>query len=340
MANLANENASYIDHLLYSPSSVPNGQSDIEVVISPDFTSPQTTHIENVMDTVSAYISPDFNVTNDSGSADLTWMPNTLNSRPGYFDTRDVILLDTDGAGFENGIATHELGHALRLAHPGDTGGSSHDWNGSGTNWLDSDSGIVGPDATQGGLGDADTMMQWETNRSQSSDGNGGQDYLQWMDAQALQAAYGMETDNPAITINPVGSNLTVNLFGTGVGNENKIFDDAGSDNTEYVVSDGQRGFAGQLNGSDQVTFEGEIEEFVFTQDGTTLGIYDDDLSAFEFGVSSEAGAGGDGVTLNFDNGSYAVSSTGGTITVGGEEVGISGGSNDFGFEASDAIAI
>ena len=337
MANLANENASYIDHLVFNNTDVPNGSNDIEVAISSKFTSAERAQIVDTMDTLSSYIEPDFDVTDDFASADLTWGEDNSTSSDGvFFASTSTITLNTDAGGFSPGLPMHELGHAMGLSHPGEVDNGSADWNGSGGTSDDSDSAITGPDG-QNGLGTADTMMQGLVDGALSSNGNGGQDTLQWMDIQALQAMHGMETDSPArFTLDASDHNL-VNFTDTGVGNETRVL--GSSENSFYYVADGARvendsGF----DGTTEVYMPGELEEFVLVQDGTTLGLYDDDLTALQFGVGLTAA---DNPTLNFDNNSYEISvNSSNSIEVGGEEVGITGGSNGFGFEASDAIAV
>lgn len=278
MANLENQNGSYIAHLDSVSTYVLDTGNDIRMALRPSIDAAEEAIIKARVDDVLSYVEPDAEWGSFS-DRDLIWGESN-GDYAGVFRSitnfPDQINLDPNTGGYDNGIPTHEFGHALGLAHPGETVGTSEDWNGSASNWQDSDSGITGPDG-QSGLNIDDTMMQWGT-RSTSSDGNGGQDYLQWMDVQALRAMHGMDTDGLTSVFMENGGDS----FGINGQNDTNIWFANGDDTLD--VRDGATTTIKAIGtGNDEITVEGEAQEFVFAKHGADLGIYDDDGTAVEF---------------------------------------------------------
>lgn len=183
-----------------------------------------------------------------------------------------------DASTVTEGLVLHELGHTAGLSHPGDQD-EDYEW-----------------DSTNGGdyEKDTSTFSEWSSPTAAGPDGGNVEDTtimdgsfgpagsgFGGVDEQALRYLHGNETDD--LTGKTVsGGTTTVHSS-----DELDIFGSATSQETIKVEDGGEVKFTANAgsNGRDEIVLEGEVEEFVFKQDGSHLNMYDDDGTAAEIAI-------------------------------------------------------
>ena len=306
-----------------------------EYYFVPGFTGSQKDKMTNIIDEAFKWIEPDWDITSDQSQANVD-----IEMRTDYpaaaSATRASITLDdslVNSEGFESTF-THELGHNIGLSHPffsssdpNDLDGSGYDhWYSSANDTAETDSdhneavGAVNqPDRNEkiGWGGRPDTVMRYGEN-------DGPEDQMAWMDVQALRYYYGLDRDEYHIHEEVDGNSdidfgSSVMYYTTDAFHSVELLDDNNTSNTYTIPEQPVAVFEsdeprGELDGIDDIVFEGDVDEFVFKQRGEELAIYGDNKQAFEFTTDGY----GNNPDLFFDDGAYDVDYTyDGEITVG-----------------------